>query len=63
MTIKDLAQKAKVSPGTVDRVIHNRGGVSKKTEKIINDLITKHNFKRNIAASVLAKKKTTKLLL
>ena len=35
MTIKDLALKAKVSPGTVDRVIHNRGGVSKKTEKII----------------------------
>ena len=31
MTIKDLALKAKVSPVTVDRVIHNRGGVSKKT--------------------------------
>ena len=62
MTIKELALKAKVSAGTVDRVIHKRGGVSKKTEKIINDLITKYNFKRNIAASVLAKKKEYKIV-
>ena len=38
MTINDIAILAKVSTGTVDRVIHNRGGVSKKTEIIINDL-------------------------
>ena len=30
MTINDIAVLAKVSTGTVDRVIHKRGGVSKK---------------------------------
>ena len=62
MTIKDIAALAKVSTGTIDRVIHGRGGVSKKKEKIINDLIKKHDFKRNIAASVLAKKKKYKIV-
>ena len=33
MTIKDIAIKAKVSTGTVDRVIHDRGGVSKEKKK------------------------------
>ena len=63
MTIKDIAVLAKVSTGTIDRVIHGRGGVSKKKEKIINDLIKKHDFKRNLVASVLAKKKSIKLSL
>jgi len=31
ITIKDIAQLAGVSIGTVDRVIHNRGEVSDKT--------------------------------
>ena len=35
MKISDIAKLAKVSTGTVDRVIHNRGGVSEKREKII----------------------------
>mgnify|MGYP006136489565 FL=1 len=52
MTIKELAAKAKVSVGTVDRVIHKRGGVSKKTEIIINNLIKKYNFKINLVASL-----------
>jgi LacI family transcriptional regulator len=51
MTINDIAILAKVSTGTVDRVIHNRGGVSKKTEKIINNLIKKNNFEINSVAS------------
>jgi len=57
MTIKDLAIQAKVSTGTVDRVIHNRGGVSIKTKRRINDIIKKNNFKINSIASALAKKK------
>ena len=62
MTIKDIAILAKVSTGTIDRVIHGRGGVSKKKEKIINDLIKKRDFKRNLVASVLAKKKEYKIV-
>ena len=61
MTIKDLAIKAKVSPGTVDRVIHERGGVSEKTKNIINDIIKKNNFKINSVASALASKKDYKI--
>ena len=60
MTIKDLAIQAKVSTGTVDRVIHNRGGVSIKTKRRINDIIKKNNFKINSVASALAKKKNIK---
>ena len=61
MTIKDIAIKAKVSTGTVNRVIHDRGGVSKEKKKIINDLIKKNNFKINSVASALAKNKQYKI--
>ncbi len=61
MTINDIAILAKVSTGTVDRVINDRGGVSKKTKKIINDIIKKNNFKINSVASALAKKKEYKI--
>ena len=61
MTINEIAILAKVSTGTVDRVINDRGGVSKKTKKIINDIIKKNNFKINSVASALAKKKEYKI--
>ena len=32
-TIKDIAQMAGVSAGTVDRVLHNRGDVSQKSKE------------------------------
>ena len=53
-TINDIAKEAKVSTGTVDRVLHNRGGVSEKTAKRIIKIIKKHNFKINAIASSLA---------
>ena len=61
MTIKDIAIKAKVSTGTVDRVIHKRGGVSENKKKIINDIIKKNNFIINSVASALAKNKQYKI--
>ena len=61
MKIKDIAIKAKVSTGTVDRVIHKRGGVSENKEKIINDIIKKNNFIINSVASALAKNKQYKI--
>lgn len=54
--IKDIAREAKVSEGTVDRVIHNRGGVSKKTEARIRKILDHHNFSVNPVASALAMK-------
>lgn len=57
ITIKDIAQEAQVSEGTVDRVIHNRGGVSKKTEAKIRLILKKHDYKVNPVARALALKK------
>lgn len=55
--IKDIAAKANVSAGTVDRVIHNRGGVSEKTRKKILQIIEDSNYTVNPVASILASKK------
>ena len=52
--IKDIAKEANVSEGTVDRVIHNRGGVSSKTEAKIKTILKKRNFRINPVASALA---------
>ena len=60
-TIKDIAKEANVSAGTVDRVLHNRGGVSKKTEGKIKILLKRNNFKTNIIARSLALKKNLKI--
>ena len=60
-TIKDIAREAKVSPGTVDRVLHNRGGVSPETSNRISKILKKKNFKINQIASSLAMKKHLKI--
>nr|WP_298926160.1 substrate-binding domain-containing protein [uncultured Allomuricauda sp.] len=60
ITIKEIAKLANVSPGTVDRVIHDREGVSKKTSDRIKAILKEHNFKVNrIAQSLAMKKKYT----
>ncbi|MGQ8337924.1 substrate-binding domain-containing protein [Sunxiuqinia sp. A32] len=55
--IKDIAEKAKVSIGTVDRVIHNRGEVSPATKELILKIIKEMDYQPNIIASTLASKK------
>lgn len=62
ITIKDISKEANVSEGTVDRVLHNRSGVSQKTKDKINILLKKYNFKVNPIASALAMKRKFKLL-
>ena len=61
ITIKDIAREADVSTGTVDRVLHNRGGVSPKTERKIRDILKLKKFKINLIASSLAMKKDINL--
>ena len=56
-SIKDIAKKANVSAGTVDRVIHNRAGVSEKTREKVLKIIKESNYKVNPVASILASKK------
>tara|TARA_R110000868_G_scaffold87649_4_gene244934 strand:- start:497 stop:1582 length:1086 start_codon:yes stop_codon:yes gene_type:complete len=57
ITIKEIAKKANVSTGTVDRVLHNRAGVSLKTKEKILILLKENNFKKNVIASTLAMRK------
>lgn len=40
-TMEQVARAAGVSIGTVDRVLHNREGVSEKTRKKVFDVIMK----------------------
>ncbi|MHA7943644.1 substrate-binding domain-containing protein [Formosa sp. 3Alg 14/1] len=54
--IKDIAKEANVSEGTVDRVLHNRGGVSSKTETKIRKILERRNYSINPVASALAMK-------
>lgn len=55
--VKEIARRANVSIGTVDRVIHNRTGVSENTRKKINAIIQELNFQPNKMASLLASRK------
>jgi LacI family transcriptional regulator len=54
-TLKEIAQRANVSIGTVDRVIHNRGNVSKQKANIIRQIIKELNYKPNLHAQQLQK--------
>lgn len=56
----DIAKKANVSMGTVDRVVNNRGKVAKKTEKIILEIMNEFDYQPNLMASSLSSKKKTK---
>lgn len=53
VTIKDIANLAKVSIGTVDRVIHKRGRVSDETRSRILEIIKETGYQPDIFASRL----------
>lgn len=57
--IKDIARLAGVSPGTVDRVIHNRGEVSEGTRRKIQSILNKSDYHPDIVARALTSKKTS----
>lgn len=59
--VKEIAKMTNVSIATVDRVLHNRPGVSPITEKKIRAVIRKYNYQPNILARTLASRKTLKL--
>lgn len=53
----DIARLANVSLGTVDRVIHNRGRVSKATLEKVNKAIESLDYKPNVVAQILSLRK------
>ena len=57
-TIKDIAQMAGVSKGTVDRVLHNRGKVSPAALEKINEVLNVIDYEPNLIARNL---KSTKV--
>lgn len=56
--VKEIARRANVSIATVDRVLHNRTGVSEKTKNKINEIIKELDYKPNHLARRLATAKT-----
>lgn len=62
ITIKDVAKLCGLSKGTVDRVLHNRGEVSKESRRRVLEVIQRIGYKPNINASLLASKKHYTLL-
>jgi len=65
LTINDIARLSGLSKGTVDRVIHNRPEVSRKSREKVMKVIEESGYKPNLYASLLAsgKKRTVAVLL
>ena len=58
ITINDIARRTGLSKGTVDRVLHNRGEVSRKSYERVMEVIRELGYEPNVYASLLAKGKT-----
>jgi len=56
--IKDIAQRAGVSAGTVDRVLHSRPSVSKKAREKVEAALAEMEYTPNAYASALAYNKS-----
>lgn len=61
--VKEIARRANVSIGTVDRVIHNRTGVSETTKSNILAIMKELDYQPNILARRLASKKLLKFAI
>ena len=59
--IKDIALKANVSTGTVDRVLHNRGNVNEKVKERVRKIISEMKYEPNFIARALGSNKTYRL--
>ena len=55
ITMSDIARRTGLSKGTVDRVLHNRGEVSKKSYDKVMKVIQELGYEPNVYASLLAK--------
>lgn len=60
--IKDIADRAGISPGTVDRVIHDRGNVSPETRQKVLVVMEELGYRPNIIARTLANNKIQRII-
>ena len=61
VTIDDIARAAGVGKGTVDRVLHERGRVAPETRERVLRCIQDLNYRPNIVARMLAKKRAYRI--
>lgn len=61
VTISDVAKAAGVTNGTVDRVLHARGEVSRKTRDKVLKVIDELGYRPNVYASMLARNRPRKV--
>ncbi|UCJ10214.1 substrate-binding domain-containing protein [Chitinophaga pendula] len=59
--VKEIARRANVSIGTVDRVLNNRSGVALKTREKVLEIIKELDYRPNIMARRLASRRSWKL--
>ena len=59
--IKDIAAKANVSVGTVDRVLHNRGRVSEEVRQKVLRMMAELDYEPNMIARTLGSNRTYQL--
>ena len=63
LTIRQIAELAGVSVGTVDRVLHNRGRVSPEALAAVQAVLDKQSYKYNLHTSAVAFRRTGKSFL
>jgi len=63
ITINDIARLTGLSKGTVDRVLHNRGEVSRKSYEKVMNLIRELGYEPNLYASLLARGEQRTIIL
>lgn len=61
--IKDIAALSGVSPGTVDRILHNRGNVSEKARISVEKVLKQVGYKPNIHLSGLSLKRIYEIIV
>jgi LacI family transcriptional regulator len=58
LTVKEIARLAGVSIGTVDRVLHGRGGVSADTKERVDGIVASLGYEPNLLARQLSLNRT-----
>ena len=62
-TIMDIARLTGLSKGTVDRVLHNRGEVSKKSREKVMEAVRELGYEPDLNASILARREVHTIAL
>ena len=60
-TLEDIADRAGVSIGTVDRILHKRGRYSPETAAKVREIIEEVDYRPNLMARRLSKSKTCRI--